>query len=85
MTQRINRLPDVKAQMGISRSTIYASIKIGMFIKPIKLGARAVGWLDSEVQAMLNARIAGKNDVQIRELVLNLELSRKSVGGQYAH
>lgn len=78
-------MPAVQAQTGVSRSTIYAAIQRGAFVKPIKLGARAVGWPDFEVQTLINARIAGKTDTQIKELVCALELGRQNMGEQYAH
>ena len=85
MNYKIHRMPEVQAQTGVSRSTIYAAIQRGAFVKPIKLGARAVGWPDFEVQALINARIAGKTDTQIKELVCTLELGRQNMGEQYAH
>ena len=48
-TQRIIRLPEVKARTGQSRSTIYQRVKEGLFPAPINLGGRNVGWLETEV------------------------------------
>jgi len=61
-----------------SRSTIYLRIEQGLFPKPVKLGARAVGWPAREVAAINRARIAGLPDDQIRALVLKLEAARLS-------
>jgi prophage regulatory protein len=55
--QTILRLPSVKACTGLSRSTIYLRIKEGSFPKPISLGARAVGWLESEIEEWLDYQI----------------------------
>jgi len=55
--QTILRLPSVKARTGLSRSTIYLRIKEGAFPKPVKLGARAVGWLESEIGDWLDHQI----------------------------
>jgi len=47
------RLPEVRDRTGKSRSSIYQGIAAGTFPKPIKLGgprARAVGWIDSEIE-----------------------------------
>lgn len=55
--QYILRLPQVKQRTGLSRSTIYALVKSGQFKKPISLGARAVGWLESDVEEFIAARI----------------------------
>ncbi len=56
MTDRILRRPDVEARTGLSRSTIYAWMKEGTFPKPVALGARLVGWKESDVTAWLEAR-----------------------------
>jgi prophage regulatory protein len=58
MTKLILRLPAVKLRTGLSRSTIYLRIAKGMFPAPISLGARSVGWLESEVDDWLEQRIA---------------------------
>ena len=49
MVNTILRLPAVKARTGLSRSTIYQRVAEGSFPKPVNLGKRAVGWLESEV------------------------------------
>jgi len=51
------RLPDVKARTGLSRSTIYLRISEGRFPKPVSLGSRAVGWVESEINDWLNQQI----------------------------
>lgn len=57
MAQSILRLPAVKARIGLSRSSIYLMVSNGSFPRPIPLGARAVGWLDSDVEVWLSAQI----------------------------
>mgnify|MGYP003625688216 CR=1 FL=1 len=47
---RILRLKDVISQTGLARSTIYKYIDAGSFPKPVPLGGRSVGWVQSEVQ-----------------------------------
>ena len=61
MSDRICRLPDVKAQTGLSRSTLYSLMAQGRFPKPIKLGERAVGWTEAEISAWLESRIAARD------------------------
>jgi prophage regulatory protein len=78
MLPTILRLPAVKSESGLSRSTIYLRIVQGLWTKPISLGARAVGWPSSEVTAINAARIAGKTDDEIRALVAKLEVARKA-------
>jgi len=57
MATAILRLPAVKARTGLSRSTIYLRISDGRFPKPISLGGRAVGWVESEINDWLNQQI----------------------------
>ena len=79
MTHTILRLPAVLADTGLSRSTIYLRIAQGAFTPPVSLGARAVGWPAHEVTAINAARIAGKSEAQMRELVRELEVARKAI------
>lgn len=56
MAERILRRPDVEARTGLSRSTLYAWMAAGDFPKPVALGARLVGWRESDIEAWLAAR-----------------------------
>lgn len=78
MINEIQRLPDVLSTFGVSRSHIYQQVKDGLFIKPIRLGKRAVGWPSNEVNTLLSARIAGQSSEQIKLLVSTLEAARVS-------
>lgn len=72
----ILRRPQVQARTGYSRSTIYQQIADGLWTHPVAMGARAVGWPESEVEAINAARIAGRPEDDIRELVQRLEAAR---------
>ncbi len=78
MPQTILRLPAVKAESGLSRSTIYLRISQRLWTRPVNLGARSVGWPASEVTAINAARIAGKTNEEIRALVAKLEIARRT-------
>ena len=58
MANAILRLPSVKTRTGLSRSSIYLAAAEGKFPKPVRLGVRAVGWLESEVDAWVSSRIS---------------------------
>jgi prophage regulatory protein len=77
MKRTILRIPAVKSESGLSRSTIYLRISQKLWTKPVSLGARAVGWPSDEVDAINAARIAGKTDDEIRALVAKLPAARK--------
>lgn len=71
------RLTAVKAETGYrSNASIYSLIRAGLWTKPVPIGERSVGWPDDEVKAINAARIAGKTDEQIRELVVQLHIKR---------
>ena len=55
---RLLRLPQVMEVVGLSRSTIYALEEEERFPKRVKLAARAVGWVEAEIQAWLAERIS---------------------------
>ncbi|WRH64421.1 MAG: AlpA family transcriptional regulator [Fuscovulum sp.] len=59
----ILRLPKVLERTGLGRTTVYDGIKAGTFPRPIKLGVRAVGWVEADIDAWLSARVeaAGVN------------------------
>ena len=58
MAKSILRLPEVKIRVGLSRSTIYLRIEEGSFPKSISLGARAVGWLETDIENWIGERIS---------------------------
>ena len=55
--EMILRLRGVQARTGLTRSMIYALVKASDFPAPINLGARAVGWLESEIDKWIADRI----------------------------
>jgi len=63
MPSMILRLPAVKARTGLSRSTIYLRVAAGTFPPPISLGARAVGWVESEVEQWLLSQIQSTRNI----------------------
>jgi len=54
---QILRLPQVCERIGLSRSMIYQMEAEQRFPPRIKIGVRAVGWIESEVQAWLAKRV----------------------------
>ena len=51
------KLKEVAALTRRSRTRIYTDMDAGRFPKPVKLGARSVAWVESEVRAWVDARI----------------------------
>lgn len=63
---------------GMGLSTLYAHIDRGMFPKPVALSRRFVVFPQEEVTAILNARLAGKTDDEVRQLVAELMEKRRA-------
>lgn len=55
--ERLLRLPDVEARVGLRRSSIYDAVKRGEFPAPVKLSRRAVCWPASAIDAWIAERI----------------------------
>ena len=62
MATRLLRLPAVLQRTGLSRSTVYVLMKAGKFPRPRRIGARAVGWSEDEIEAWINACPRGGSD-----------------------
>ena len=58
------RLPAVLNATGLSRSTLYARVKIGEFPSPVKLGERSVAWPVEQVRAWIASRIQAANNAR---------------------
>jgi len=55
--ERLLRLRDVLAIVGMSRAHVYNLIKQGLFPRPIALGSNCARWVQSEVQAWVSDSI----------------------------
>jgi prophage regulatory protein len=55
---RFIRRNQVQQITGLSRSSIYAMVANGTFPKQIKIGRRAVAWLQAEIDDWMNDRIS---------------------------
>jgi prophage regulatory protein len=53
MPSKILRLPSVLEISGLSRSSIYLRVAQGIFPKQVSLGARAIGWRESDIQTWI--------------------------------
>lgn len=70
---RLIRLKEVKHATGLGRSTIYKYISEGSFPKPVSLGDRAVGWVESEVTSWVMARIEARDTQEFLTTVSQLK------------
>ncbi len=54
---RYLRLREVCERVGVGTSTIYKMMAAGAFPRQVKLSVRTAAWIESEVEAFMNARI----------------------------
>lgn len=59
---RILRLPEVKRRLGLGRDSIYRGGREGWLPKPIKVGKRASGWFEHEIEAYLQQHADQRGD-----------------------
>ena len=59
---RLLTLRDVTAATALSRSAVYALMAESRFPKPIRIGARAVRWVEQEVLDFIATRPRGGSD-----------------------
>lgn len=52
------RLPEVRRRTGLGKTTIYDWMKEGRFPKSLHLGGNIVVWVESEIDAWLEAKVA---------------------------
>lgn len=64
MVTNLLRLPEVKKRTGLSRSAIYDRMAKGTFPQSVKIGERAVGWLESDIQQFIDDCIAKRDSLQ---------------------
>jgi prophage regulatory protein len=77
MPRKLLRLDAVKDVTALGTTSVYRNVKAGTFPPPIKLTTRSSAWVEDEVAAINQARIAGKSDDEIRQLVVCLIAQRQ--------
>ena len=78
---KLLKLHGVLALTAESRTTHYNRINNGTMVPPVRLGENSVAWPEHEIQAVNAARIAGKSDEEIRQLVTKLVADRQAANG----
>jgi len=59
---KIIRLKEVLDCTGLSRTSVYMFMAEGRFPQSVPLGARSVGWLESEVQEWIAKRVKERDE-----------------------
>lgn len=58
MSNSLIRLPEVQRRTGYSKAWIYRLLKEERFPASIKIGSRAIAFIESEIDEWINQRIA---------------------------
>ena len=57
VTRQFYRLPQLKARLGVSGSSIWAWVKKGTFPAPIKLAENTTAWSAADIETWAQSRI----------------------------
>lgn len=63
MSSILIRLPEVQRRTGYSRAWLYRLLSENRFPKPVKIGSRAIAFVESEIETWINERIAERDGV----------------------
>jgi prophage regulatory protein len=76
MPRKILRPPTVLDRTGLSRSSVYLRVTEGRFPRPVSLGARAVGWIETEVEEWIARQIEVSRETRGQRTGMNPSPSR---------
>ena len=84
MRKTVSRIRKVCECTGLAKSTVHEHVAIGLLTPPIKISTNWAAWPDDEIDMIVNARIAGWDNDQIRHLVKRLVAERKRLAPEVA-
>ena len=58
--ERLLRLPQVLDRVGYKRSRFLDLVRLGVFPRPVKIGARAVAWPEHAIDLLVERLISGQ-------------------------
>jgi prophage regulatory protein len=61
--RRLLRYKAVVDRVGLCKRSIEEMVLVGDFVQPVKIGARAVGFVEEEVDVWIEARIAARDQM----------------------
>lgn len=77
MVRYLLRRPEVLQRLGRSSTALDNDIKAGVVTPQVDYGPRMKAWPSDEIEAIIDARVAGKSDEEVRKLVRHLVAARK--------
>ena len=67
MAHKLLRLPAVIERTGSNINDVYNGMKAGTFPKSVPIGKRTVGWLESEIDAWIEAKVRARDVTHARK------------------
>jgi prophage regulatory protein len=85
VNDHVLRLPQVSKKTGRAPATIWKDVSDRIFPPPFPIGERAVGWLESEIDAVIEARVFSSRTAQPLDMQMFVALltAPKRAGDQY--
>ena len=81
MSYRIIRRGPTLNKTGLSKSYLYEKVRNGSFPAPVKLGRKAVGWVESEVDDWISQQMEKRS--QLRQKASQLAISNRQLTGDF--
>mgnify|MGYP001025517045 CR=1 FL=1 len=78
---KIIRKAAVLERYPVGTTTLYKQINQGIFPPNVAMGSRLVGWIESEVDAVIAAIARGINEPSLKQLVTELVAKRNEPSG----
>lgn len=66
MSQSLIRIDEVQRRTGYSKAWLYRIINLNRFPKPVKIGSRAIAFVESEVDEWIEQRISERDSLSAR-------------------
>ena len=63
MAEKILSIKATAEKIGASRISIYSWVQKGIFPRPIQIGPRRIGWLQSELDLWISSKVAVRDAV----------------------
>jgi prophage regulatory protein len=77
MPRKLLKIGAVRDVTALGVTSVYRCVKEGTLPPPVKLSTRSSAWVEDEIAAVNEARIAGKSDDELRRLVARLVARRQ--------
>ena len=66
--EQLLRITDVQARTGLSRASVWRLVRDASFPAPVRIGRRAVAWLDTEIDSWIASCVRARDTALRSEL-----------------